>query len=249
MDQKPLKLFFYYVPGKQIDRQELYDIGLAHAVGLPTAKELPLSHRGVEGPDKQRGYIYALGDIAASAIGYFPDQQQWETFDDGKLWVGMNKAPAHRPGPGELARPQQCPGHWVRLNDGNEWQIPIAITCVPDRTPTIPNILGLNKTGELINKPHEAYRALCGEADIFYKFQQKVLESQEEGKDAEGLYEYKNAWNLAMLALGVNYRIGGREASMLSLVDSSNIFSIAQAIIDWPALMEMAAAMQKKTES
>ena len=67
---------------------------------------------------------------------------------------------------------------------------------------------------------------------------------------------FADAFSLAIQALGLNYRIGRREASQLGLITTENFQAIFEAAVDWKIvhelLLEQAAgeeAIKKKDEA
>ena len=60
---------------------------------------------------------------------------------------------------------------------------------------------------------------------------------------------YSELWETMLEALCVNYRISAAEATILELITTANIVTMADALVDGPAIREqMEADMQKKRQ-
>ena len=84
------------------------------------------------GPGGLGGVIYSDG---SGRTGYYPDVQDWS--ESGLFWIGVDRDPVT---PESLERAEMIGGHYVRLEDGHDWLIPVA-RCFPigSRLPSIPH--------------------------------------------------------------------------------------------------------------
>ncbi|MCA9017268.1 MAG: hypothetical protein KDA77_18190, partial [Planctomycetaceae bacterium] len=135
--------FLIYVQGIKT----LPDVGLDHL--LDGHMSVPVS----EGPDGNGGTIYAWPTATDNRMNYLPDEQTWVPsvkqgdLESGSYWFGYWKD--RKPTPGELARSNQCQGVYIKMFDGNEWQIPYV--------ERLPASLKKVNDGTVERKLHERY--------------------------------------------------------------------------------------------
>lgn len=226
--------FVYYLTGVQgYTEATLAKWGLDRLVEKANLKSVGTS----AGPDGHIGLT--LGNFW---VGHKPEEQTW--CDSGKgYWVGMWNA--YRPTPMDLEREQRVSGHAVRLEDGNEWEIPVA-RYIEAGSP-IPSRLVLGPGGVWKTEPLERF----------------VMFSQVADKVAGNLYRGEamtmgEAIEIAVMAIGMNYRIDAAGISMLGLltrgkdtangVETGNLQEVLGAIVDLPRAVAMAEeAFKKKT--
>ena len=117
--------FNYFFPNRRaVKLPQLVELGLGYAFDPETsaAPKTPFEQRPVtNGPGGQHGLIVSLSD---EYCGYYKDLQEWKQEIDTEYWVGMwrDKPPT----PDTLARENQIAGHWLRLEDGHDWLLPLA---------------------------------------------------------------------------------------------------------------------------
>ncbi len=172
-----------------------------------------------KGPGGQNGTIFSDG---SGKTGFYPDMQEWVAVDD--YYVGVDRDTIT---PSDLARPEIVDGHFVRLEDGNEWLIPCA-RVFPSGT-RLPESLILGPDGQLVSEVLPRFAEFSKDADRVYDFflgEYDILQG--------------DAWNIAVKALNINYRIDKHEVSLLKLLTTTNITKIMKAIIDYPAVEEAA---------
>jgi hypothetical protein len=197
------------------------ELGESHLTWLQTA----------DGPTGKPGLLgFWMDPENAGLRGYEPDNQKWVTSPDGTFWIGaINDRPL---GPGDVERIKTHDGSLsVTLEDGNDWEIPIA-RCLPHRW-------GQNGVGIPLRIPTEKYRVFCQQADGI--FQQLAGYSGSEDLEVSG------PWSYVCDALSLNYRLSPAIISALGLVGDESGGAIIRATIEWEKITK--DALQKKTES
>ncbi len=110
----------------------------------------------------------------------------------------------------------------------------------------LPKALLLGPDGEVIEGDVlERFAALGAVAERIWPVLRVELGWAAPEDDFRGI-ERAEAWALALRALGINYRIGGHEASLLALLTTENISAVLSAIVDGP---EIEARAKKKAAS
>jgi len=240
----------YYLPGLhaadirradgQLRREQFARLGLTHVTCdvRDVRAEMSLNDLTGIGPDgKTSGLIFAVlrkdkDILGARGTRYAPQFQTWH--DCGPFWIGLdNEQP---PGADDLARPLEHAGYRVTLGDGAEYCIAIARR--PDGTSELPRSLGWDAEGNYTERVKADYRQLWDDA----------------GRAIEWFHDgFKNAnenaaeiLDVAVRAVGINYRYGRAEQNVLGLIDSNNWATVLFCLID--AIKIATAAEQKKTD-
>lgn len=238
----------YFLPGHTDGphREMIENAGLGyildghHTEGLST-------RACYQGPDGQAGLVVSVvpqgqKDEANSSIGYKPDRQTWTPpVRPGEAWLGI---PKDKPTPRDLERRTTINGHPVRLEDGNDWVIPLARVW-PEGT-ELPRIVFRSVNGELMGRIRSEYLGLATIAErIFYSIgSSNPGEVQDRKRISLGVGP-EEMWTAACRALEVNYRVSEREISALELMSTDCLPNVALALIDWPSIERYGA--QKKT--
>lgn len=193
-----------------------------------------LECRGVDsGPDGLNGCI--ISETPGARIGYYPDDQEWCESENGAYWIGFFKTA--KPCPNDLARKEQYGGHLVKLADGSEWLVPVVrILCGGT---SLPQAVKWGKNGEIIQEILPQYVELC-------RVGEEISEHVLEHGTISGTTEYLA--NIAVSALQINYKIGKWEASALSILTTTNIQKIIEAMIDVPTALAI-NELEKKNEA
>lgn len=218
----------YFIEGlAACSREQAAAHGLAGV--LPTIE----SRQTSRGPSGGGGVIVG---VTSERLGFDQSAQTWRKLPGGKVWFGWwNDAP---PGPEDLQRTEQLPGHLVKLRDGREWLVPLARAWSDaGYLPKIPAALDFDESGQLCRGAVEPrYRDLEDAAN----------------KASEFLFEkhsatYESLLKSACDALATNYRIGRNEALALSLFDDQfiTVQDVLRALLDWSGLE---ALLGKKAE-
>lgn len=223
--------FFYYLSG-----QRAIKAAKADALGLSYARDGGgPSHAGINpGPDEKVGVVFAFADARGNtpplALAGAPSVRWMEQPGNPELWLGYE--PSDPPGPTDLARREQRPGHPVTLTDGHEWIVPVARLL--DGQPALPRRLSWDgqawTPGEVLDRYTDLFAAACRVWDALMEAGEVTLDE---------------SCDVAATALAVNYRIGPAEISLLGLFDTDSHAAIIRAMIDWPAV----EALKKKLDS
>lgn len=189
------------------------------AFGMPECRPCP-------GPKGDHGLLMAFQSGKPTHVEYVPEKQKWIEVrakgpeikdEDGNVtgrepgktqyWIGWWIG--ELPGPEDLAKKNQFDGHEVKLNDGNDWLIPI----VGPVLSRLPHEFQVKDGGEVESVVLERYSNIWARSKEFYGF---VF--MKHSIFRERSFEY-----LADV-LSLNYRIGRYEASaaVLNLITTEN---------------------------
>jgi len=190
-----------------------------------------------KGPGGKPGTTIAFvpKGMKGPTVGYFKDAQEWHNI--GGRWYGIDKA--NPPSITGLTRTKQMPGHDIKLADGNLWRVPVG-RAMSGVTP-LPCALtwdGAEWTpGDVLPKYKELYAAAGQIRDLLFRAA---------GESESGIeITYQDELNTAALALGINYRVGPAEISLLGILTTENEAEVLQALVDVPGLLEL----KKKLDS
>lgn len=230
-----MKKFLYYLPGQRsVDETICRGVGLVHSVAGCGFARGYVAHGGPDGGEGAlcvARYPGETGAPDAQRIRYVPAEQTWSKCAGGKLWVGYwNDA---KPGPADLARKEQRPGHAVRLGDDALWQVPVIYPY--QGAIKLPQALGLDADGNVVAEDLPEYAELRQGADQTYAWVFGQAESM----------LYKDAMRTAALALSLNYCVGPWECSAARLFTTENVIDVCKAIIDVPLMVKLAAELSE----
>lgn len=177
-------------------------------------------------------------------IGFYPQQQEWLEVGDGAYWIGID--PAAPPTAEDLRRPGRRHPGYVLESDRGEWAVPVIRR--PDDSTELPcDLYHDPRTGELREPLKEAYRQYWEETGEVIHF----LRLRDSG-DAPRRVEIPKtrALELATRALGLNYRFGSAEQSLLRIIDQQNYLTVLAMTVDMPLFLAIEEAeREKKTRS
>jgi len=198
------------------DRAALLAAGLDGVLGGAAVSAAPS-----EGPGAANGMFLALGSEPAV---YRPAAQTWTLRQDGRAWLGFERTAP--PGPDDLARPEQLPGHLVRLANGADWLVPAVRLC-PDGRPGVPQTWFL-EPGGVRKEVSPAFADLWADCGRLWA--------------AELALEDADRVRIVHRALGLNYRLATDEINALKLLNEAAIAGVIAALLDFPT-WEVAAAV------
>lgn len=230
--------FLYYVPGNGLTPARAAALGLGHAL----SPELPFTARGCErGPDGAKGEVAAADGPPgrpAQPLGYLPDEgQTWRRCGSGAWWLGWTAAAPPRPA--DLLRAETLPGHWIELEDGEPWLVPVArridLVNRVDHGVVLPRGFDVDADGEWTLMPLPRFREFAERVEAIW---QEFCAFVEE--PAKGLDELR--WlDTAAEALALNYRVSRWElATPLPRLTTVNVENVIAALLDVPTLLEVA---------
>ncbi len=228
--------FIYFISGAtSASREALEAVGLWGALG----NSQPHFGHLERGPSGGQGLLIAGGPNPPS-IAYREAEQTWASC--GQFWLGYEKSAP--PIPSDLARPDPVQGHLVKLDDGNDWLIPVARLFLTGTAPDAKLRLGPDGAW-VIGETVERLRELEVDAARIWDAVIGACQSAEPGSAVK--VTLADEADTAARALGVNYRIGRFEAGALGVLTMRNVGKITWAIVDGPAIDE--TMRSKKVEA
>lgn len=251
--------FLYYIEGAKADVkiEALRQFGLGHAF----ATNGDFTASGVtHGPgDSGPGIVVAdPSRLRDRLLGLYPDQQTWRIIPragDQKVMVGHYKE--DRPVPADLQRAEILDGHFVRLEDGNDWLIPVArgVGEIDGRLvpyDKLPHTLGVDDDGNWSrNGAIRTYERLWTLALRWWDEIQRGFDGQviQEGQKVSISMEFSDIADGAVEALTTNYRIHKAEVALLGLLSDRVMYTVLHALVDMPTIEAFAAAAVAKKKS
>ena len=195
-------------------------------LGLDPVIRRPYTCRGsADGP---AGQCTVLSSGDGKLTRYAPADQVWTPSINGDYWVGYYQD--DRPIAKELERSEMLDGHFVTLDDGGKWLIPV-VRCI-DGGCGLPASVSLHKDGQVLTKPLSKYSGLCAAAGaLFDDFMAELKKTGEPPKlDTAGRIK------LAIDCLAWNYHVSADEINALEILTTQNLSKIFLAILDMPSL-------------
>lgn len=235
----------YYIPGgeRSIDAAALCDRGLGYVFGGPEAGRSTVA--GVQaGPfDMGPGVVLADSKHTSAGVGFHPERQTWRKIPGlAKPGAAVGMYTDARPTPSELVRDDGLSqSHPVRLRDGQEYFIPIAIK-LPRATDIGDD--GEWRIGEVINTHNTLWTLAQEWFDRIMGSLRRATDGDDDGREV-AQFKFAELCDGALLALSANYRLGKAEVALLGLFDNNVAKEVLMALIDWPGLVAMAD--EKKT--
>jgi hypothetical protein len=225
-------MILYYQSGaKSMTMKDVRELGLGYAFEDGVTYNRVLQG----GPDGGRGVVFCE---AGGDSRYDPGSQEWHRYpgrDD--LWIGWRRDA--RPGPAELARKNGVRGYPVRLADGREWMIPVAV--LPGLEPALPRLQEWDGEEWTLGRVQDKYRRYWDTAMAIFE---KVRVGLEDGETEISV----DTQDLSAQAMTLNYRVGPAEISALGLWDENSDAEIAMAAINWNVWRDaMAVEAEKKS--
>jgi len=154
-------------------------------------------------------------------LGYYPDEQAWLEVGDGRYWLGHDTADP--PTADDLQRPgRRHPGYFLD-SDCGRWVVPVIRR--PDDTTDLPRDLYQDlRTGELHQPLKAAYHDYWEETGEVLAFLRLKEDPGDEPRRVE--IPMARALDLAVRALGLNYRFGQAEQALLRVIDADNLLLV-----------------------
>lgn len=214
----------YWTPGVDMDRVPAY----VRADGFrPATKHM------TDGPEAGTSGSLLTPVRGVLELDYMPGIQNWHRLPSG-AWMGVDPSAEIRAE--GLQRDRVVPGHVVTMA-GQPWVVPPA-RMISGGT-GLPRRRVLNPDGTKAWTVEAAYRGLTEFAGrAWAQMQGAAGDITDDELDAA-----------AGEALGVNYRIGEREAIALGLFTADTLRELVRALVDWPAAEAMIEAARKKAHA
>lgn len=221
--------FLYYVPNAKLGATpaDLAAAGIAHAIdalGYATG-------RVTGGPDGGDGLLLGYFPKQEHLVRYLPDKQDHRKIPGTDAWVLWYKDDL--PTPDELARPIdfQLAGRPVRLLDDREWVVPVIRAWGADDDGAgwelqLPTCLGVDGDGqwcrgEIVPRFAELWRQGMRWAEVWFAGFGEAMGRERPDDDSTSFQvelDAQEQYDLATACLGVNYRLGPVEATVLGLL-------------------------------
>jgi len=233
-----------FAPRGTVSREILASRGLAESWrDVRTLDDVARCEVIGAGPDGHPGLcVSALPVVVREPprrLGFYPDEKAivWEQLGPD-LWGAIDRE--FPPTPEDLARPKLTAGHAVMLDDGRMWVVPVIRRF--DGGCGLPQRAWWDSSGQFCLDPKPDYRELW-----------------EMSAEAEALFStpgakitYERGIAMALAFLGLNYRIGKPEQTLIGLIHTGNFPEILSAAIDGPkvtAYLEEIEAARKKNDA
>jgi hypothetical protein len=207
-----------YIPGiRGASLEPLRQLGLSDLLDAQTTCMTIDVHR--DGPDGGAGVCFHWESPVADAPGspappgVHLEDQIWQPCKPNvaagrqaaAFWLGRPKGDFVSPA--TLSRPRQLPSTAVRLADGNDWLVPIAVK--------LPHKITLDADGEPIRKVASRYEQFYQRAEKYFA----LLRGHRRGEERE----LAGAYHFAVEALAFNYRFNRDVADFLDLFTEENL--------------------------
>lgn len=254
-------------PADIVDRRELARFGLSDVF-----RDVD-SEKGVDwyaseattgsGPGGKPGlYVCALPVVSRElprALSYNAADAtfNWSQITD-ETWIGLDTT--NKTKPADVARRQQQEGHWIKLNDGQEWLVPaVRRPEVGDKTITDEQgervvrvfTAGVPRVNQQLRYDCKARKVIATVRPIdqrLWDWSAKFynLVYRDEPIAESDVPDMAEQFEFCAELLGVNYRLGIGEINELGLVTEADIVSIIQATVDFPWYRSMCSAAAAK---
>lgn len=190
----------------------------------------------VHGPAGQSGVILKPltideRDGEADRVGYYPEEQEWLKVDVAGTpgyWVGWD--PKKMPTADELARDTFVTGSLEELSDGGMWECPIVRLI--NRGVGLPDVWGL-ENGLVVSRVKKNWLwawDLSGEVWSWV--------------DSKTSIPLETVFGWAARTLGINYRVGPIECSILGLMGAAESRSVLLLSVNGPFVEKLRQADQ-----
>jgi hypothetical protein len=224
---KPAPLIYFF---PKPDARGLRNLFSAAATEIPDQYAAKFARRTMvpqaTGPEDHRGLLVtAFEDVLVS---YDPATQDWRQVGPD-VWAGVAKQYE----PAQFAKPLPngrlpASGYTVRLGDGRDWVIPVALADAPNFDMPWRETLGPD--GGIVREPDPEYAAVCRAAEIMWE------NVSDDAVFSMGEDDLRTA---CATALSVNYRLDLQDCLALGLFTSESYRAIVGAVLDLPALDEL----------
>jgi hypothetical protein len=204
----------------------------------------------MRGPDGLSGCIVVALPVDRTrqhVQTYQADRQEWTQIDPG-LYIGVDQQ--LRPHPFDLARSKALKGYPVTLADGHSYVVPVVrrpdwlverLRVQPSELPSSVKMGAHGSWTPKVKSQHAGlFERMQGVAELFF---------EDDGSLKQIPTSVSMDWgvNLALEILGLNYRIGANEQTILDLLDNENWGTVLAFAIDAPLATEYKSRQQLET--
>ena len=173
-------------------------------------------------------------DQPPPVVGYYPKLHTWQPAATGNAayWIGYD--PHALPAPEDLARDNSVSGYFETLGDGREWLCPVIRQYLGQvNLPDVWRVVN----GQIVSTVKPDWQGA-------WELSGQIWESHVSRSDPD----VATAMLWCCKLLGINYRIGPMEASLLGLLGRDEYPNVLRAAIHGPGIEPRKAAL-KKSES
>ncbi len=206
------------------------------------------------------------GDVAGSLVtladrfgetppspNYDPAKQVWRKATGAKYWVGMDKT--SRPTPESLARKKMLQGCPARLQDGNDWIVPVCVPAIFQdqmKEAGLPPLIGrqlpvqmdLSDNDEIVTRLVEAYEGIAERCHAFFS---EYVGFNKPPENVSPVDRFNQKVSLAVELLTLNYHVSRVEViGLLGCFTSDTWMNVLRAAIEADALDAMFDELEKK---
>lgn len=230
-------IFLYYLAGKKREELKPADFAdnpilagpffdLIHSPRLFRDKLIGVNVVNA-GPDNGSGCVVSVQpecERNQNLPHYNAATQTWRKFGD--QWIGWQTDML--PGPESLRRPSQLQGYEVELGDGRVWIAPVVKQFREDQrdwVSQLPMVWGIDENMSATATPVEKFRSI-------WDVSAQIWAATYGGSNAR----MSDCFGWAAQCLGMNYRIGAVEASLLKLFPDDAIREVLHAAVDDPVV-------------
>lgn len=216
--------------------------GLLEKHGLAKIIVQPMSRECMNGPGGTAGVVVMDQSCVSSdrMPKYHRESQRWEKrFGFDGTWIGCWDN--WQPTPEHLARSKQVPGKEIKLDDGNQWIVPLIRTWMDDieANQVLPSCClarsyrrshetGNLVPGEVVAEFRDLWLAACDMSNV-------MLEQLFGGNTR---IEVDQADKFVERVLSTNYRVSLEEIGFLGLLNDNSYGEVIRMALDWSTLME-----------
>ena len=235
--------FLYYAPGpgKLVTADRLKELGVEYAFDASPAS-CDINGRT---PTGGQGWLFA-DTSGGMSLAYRGDEQTWRKIPKSELWIGYYKDAL--PTPDTLARANQLDGDKVRLDDGNQWQVPRLRLFSGDDgfQVALPQKVDMDDDGVwVVGGVNPQHNRLNEIADRLYEAMVTSLAGEDESIKPLSSSE---ALDFTCELLQVNYRVSKIEAVQLGLLGTQDsLMAACDAAMDYDTALEW--VKKKETEN
>ncbi|MFA5658661.1 MAG: hypothetical protein WC900_05195 [Oscillospiraceae bacterium] len=186
----------------------------------------PISHKQTAGPD---GLGLLCSPLKDCICEYNKEVQNWQKL--AGTWIGFSKDFQ----PSDILRSDAVGGYPVKLGDGRDWVIPVAMLDAPNFS--LPQYETLDDNGNWVFATDDRY----GHLSIMAK---ELWNSVND--DGHFSMDENKVRNICISAIAVNYDITDFECAALKLLTKTAYQGIMEALIDLPGKKEIIEHLEGK---
>ena len=185
------------------------------------------------GPDNLHGGTFRyFGDRPhlAPHLAHNPDSQTWHQLPGSDVWLGTQKGNPVTPDALLRGTEPRFEGFPVKLNDGQPWVIPSALS--------LPTDFDLDSSGKLIEVPKATFRETYERTVAAWNIAEQALTGQT-------LPDYAQVVDYVTHLLAMNYRLTRDIAVKLKLLDQQTAWAALLQTLDRDRLTDLLSEQEK----